>query len=183
MSPEQEQQAKGLMIRAQKGDAESYEVLLTLLAAAARQFARRRVGDVAWVEDVAQEILISVHAARHTYDGRRPFSPWFYAIVSNRLVDQVRKQRRVAAREVATAALPDLPGPTRPSSTAFDAASVGAALDLLPPRQREVVSALKLHDESVKEISVRLGMTPSAVKVTAHRGYRALRRLLGGRPS
>jgi RNA polymerase sigma-70 factor (ECF subfamily) len=56
-----------------------------------------------------------------------------------------------------------------------------AALQALPPRQREIVSALKLRDESVKEVSVRMGMTESAVKVTAHRGYRALRRLLGRR--
>ena len=56
-----------------------------------------------------------------------------------------------------------------------------AALGTLPERQREIVSALKLRDESVKEVSERLGMTESAVKVTAHRGYRKLRRLLGGR--
>ena len=56
-----------------------------------------------------------------------------------------------------------------------------AALEALPARQREIVSALKLRDESVKEVSQRLGMTESAVKVTAHRGYRALRRLLGKR--
>jgi DNA-directed RNA polymerase specialized sigma24 family protein len=43
------------------------------------------------------------------------------------------------------------------------------------------VSALKLRDESVKDVSARLGMSSSAVKVTAHRGYRALRRLLGER--
>jgi RNA polymerase sigma-70 factor (ECF subfamily) len=57
--------------------------------------------------------------------------------------------------------------------------AVRTALESLPPRQREVVTALKLHDESVRDIAGRLNMSPSAVKVTAHRGYRALRRLLG----
>jgi DNA-directed RNA polymerase specialized sigma24 family protein len=33
----------------------------------------------------------------------------------------------------------------------------------------------------VRDIARRLGLSESAVKVTAHRGYRALRRLLGGR--
>jgi DNA-directed RNA polymerase specialized sigma24 family protein len=32
----------------------------------------------------------------------------------------------------------------------------------------------------VREVAGRLNMSESAVKVTAHRGYRALRRLLGG---
>src|SRR5258707_900824 len=73
--------------------------------------------------------------------------------------------------------------PPERASTDVDFEDVKAALAALPPRQREVVSALKLRDESVKNIGERLGMSPSAVKVTAHRGYRALRRLLGHRES
>ena len=51
----------------------------------------------------------------------------------------------------------------------------------LPARQREIVHSLKIREESVKSVSQRLGMSESAVKVAAHRGYRTLRRLLGGR--
>ena len=68
-------------------------------------------------------------------------------------------------------------------SNVVDPGTIEAALESLPERQREVVRALKLRDESVKEISERLGMSQSAVKVTAHRGYKALRRLLGGKES
>jgi DNA-directed RNA polymerase specialized sigma24 family protein len=39
---------------------------------------------------------------------------------------------------------------------------------------------LKFDDASVREVGERLNMSDSAVKVTAHRGYRALRRLLKG---
>jgi RNA polymerase sigma-70 factor (ECF subfamily) len=52
----------------------------------------------------------------------------------------------------------------------------------LPARQREVIEALKFQGQSVREVAGRLSMTESAVKVTAHRGYRALKRLLGGEP-
>ena len=48
---------------------------------------------------------------------------------------------------------------------------------------REIVEGLKLRDESVRELSARLGMSESAVKVTAHRGYQALKKLLGVKPS
>ena len=37
------------------------------------------------VDDLLQEILISVHKARHTYDGNRPYKPWVYAIAKFRL--------------------------------------------------------------------------------------------------
>jgi RNA polymerase sigma-70 factor (ECF subfamily) len=50
----------------------------------------------------------------------------------------------------------------------------------LPARQRQVIAAMKFHDRSVREIAGRLRMTESAVKVTAHRGYKALRRMLRG---
>ena len=182
MTSQQEELATTLMVRAQQGDSVAYGELLTILASSARQFARNRLGDVPWLDDVAQETLLTIHAARRTYDPRRPFAPWFYAILSNRMIDVLRKERRVSAREVGSDTLPEHP-PQRAgaheSAGSIDPDGVRAALDTLPARQREIVHALKLREESVKEVSARLGMTESAVKVTAHRGYRALRRLLG----
>jgi RNA polymerase sigma-70 factor, ECF subfamily len=125
---------------------------------------------------------VTVHAARRTYDARRPFAPWFYAILASRLIDVLRKERRISSREIGADVLPDVPrehGSGHDGRSGRDPGQVRAALDTLPARQREIVSALKLRDESVKEVSVRLGMSQSAVKVAAHRGYRALRRLLG----
>ncbi len=184
MTSDQERQATALIVRAQQGDGIAYAELLTLLAAVARRYARNRLGDVPWLDDVAQETLLTVHAARRTYDAQRPFTPWFYAILSSRLIDVLRRERRVSAREVASDTLPERVADARSDEFAgvqFEANRLNAALDALPERQREIVSALKLRDESVKQVSARLGMTQSAVKVTAHRGYRALRRLLGRR--
>ena len=184
MTPQQEQRATALMIGSQRGDAAAYAELLTLLAATARQYTRNRLGDVPWLDDVAQEVLLTVHRARSTYDSRRPFAPWFYAILSHRMIDVLRKERRVSAREVGGDVLPEPVAPTgsRPDGEHdVDGEALRSALDALPARQREVVSALKLRDESVKEVSERLGMSVSSVKVTAHRGYRVLRRLLGNR--
>ena len=50
----------------------------------------------------------------------------------------------------------------------------------LPERQRDVIEGLKFRDESVRDVANRTNMTMSAVKVTAHRGYQALRKILGG---
>ena len=62
----------------------------------------------------------------------------------------------------------------------IDVEAIHAAVALLPERQREVIEALKFQDQSVREAAGRLRMTESAVKVTAHRGYQALKRLLRG---
>lgn len=181
MTSQQETQAAALMVRTQGGDTLAYAELLTVLANLGRRYARSRLGAVPWVEDVVQEALLSLHAARHTYDPRRPFAPWFYAILSSRLIDQVRKERRVRAREVVAGAVPDVAAapPAMRDETDFDL--VKAALAALPARQREIVTAIKLRDESVRDVSRRLSMSESAVKVAAHRAYQALRRLLGSR--
>lgn len=169
---------------AQAGDEQAYAELLGLLTSVTRQFARGKSGMVPWVEDVVQETLISVHRARHTYDGSRPFAPWFYAIAAHRVVDVFRRERRVASREQGSDELPE-PRKAAPIDRAggVDMDAVRTALASLPARQRDIVEGLKLRDESVRELAGRLGMSESAVKVTAHRGYQALRKLLGVKSS
>jgi len=183
VTADQERRAATLMADGQRGDALAYAELLTMLVPIARQFARYRVGPRPCVEDIAQEALVSVHRARHTYDPSRPFSPWFYAILSSRLIDVMRRERRIGLREEGRDRLPE---PAVASGVAWraqtiDLERVRQALAALPVRRREIVTALKLGGESVRDVGGRLGMEDSAVKVTAHRGYRALRRLLGGR--
>jgi RNA polymerase sigma-70 factor (ECF subfamily) len=168
------------MLRAQQGEDEAYAELLVLLTAATRSYVRSRLGRlVPWIDDAVQETLVAVHHARHTFDGRRPFAPWFYAIARNRFVDVLRREQRRGRHEVTGAVWPELASAQDDSSPRVDMAAVRQALASLPPRQREVVEAIKLRDESVRDIAARLDITMTSVKVTAHRGYRTLRRLLG----
>jgi len=181
LTADQEIQSASLMQLAQKGDQAAYASLLVLLVPVTRQFARKRLGvSIPWVEDVVQETLISIHRARHTYDARRPFAPWFYAIASNRMIDVVRRERRVRSHEVADGQLPDAATGSAGPHAEIDPEAIRAAVAALPARQREVIDALKFQEQSVREVAGRLGMSESAVKVTAHRAYKALKTMLGG---
>jgi len=177
VTPDQERDATRLIELAQRGDKEAYASLLILAAAAVKRMVAHRWGNVAWADDAVQETLLSIHRARHTFDPARAFAPWFYAIAQNRIIDVVRRERRIGGREIGTDVLPE--PPVQETSPAPDAERVRAALAALPDRQREVIVAMKFGDESVRDVGARLGMSDSAVKVTAHRGYKALRRLLG----
>lgn len=180
MTREDETHAAALMRLAQAGDEDAYAELLVQLTATTRRYARARAGaPVPWLDDAVQETLVAVHRARHTYDPGRPFAPWFYAIAGNRFVDVLRREHRVRLREVGGEAWPERPPTGAHHASPVDLEAVQKALAALPPRQREVVEAIKLRDESVREIAGRLGLTLSAVKVTAHRGYKALRCALG----
>lgn len=177
MTPAEELEYAALFADAQRGDVDAYRRCLHALTRELRAYVRGRTGDVPWVEDVVQDTLMSLHAARHTYDPARPFGAWFYAIARNRVIDGMRRAQRRARLEVPTDVLPEaaaVPAPERDEQ-------LRAALSHLPPRQRHVIERMKLHGDSVREVAGDLGMSESAVKVAAHRGYKALRRLLTGR--
>ena len=180
MTADQELQSAGLMRLAQEGDQAAYASLLVLLTSATRQFARARLGAVPWIDDVVQETLLAVHRARQTYDPGRPFAPWFYAVASSRMIDVIRRERRVTSRELPGDVLPEPSVAEPPGREDIDVEAIHAAVASLPPRQREVIEALKFRDQSVREVAGHLSMSESAVKVTAHRGYQALKRLLRG---
>jgi len=169
------------MQQAQAGDQAAYASLLILLTSATRQFARARLGAVPWIDDVVQETLLAVHRARQTYDPGRPFAPWFYAVASSRMIDVIRRERRVTSRELPGDVLPEPIVEETSGRDEIDVEAIHAAVASLPPRQREVIESLKFQDHSVREVAGRLRMTESAVKVTAHRGYKTLKRLLRGR--
>jgi RNA polymerase sigma-70 factor, ECF subfamily len=179
VTPDQELHAGALMASAQQGDRRAYDELLHLLAREARGFVGRRVGWADWGEDVVQEVLLTIHRARATYDPRRPIAPWFYAIVNSRLVDALRARKRLVMREVADdEALARQEAPSAGTSENLRDALAHAVAGL-PRVQREVVSLLKYEDLSVREVARRLGMSEAAVKTTAHRGYKVLRRTVG----
>ena len=181
MSPEQELRLAALMRRAQTGDEAAYAELLTALAPLARRVVQARVGVVPWVDDVVQPVLVSVARARHTFDAERALGPWFYAIVRRRVIDMQRQEGRIGRAEVAMDTPPDGPATApAPETGNVDIDLVRQALRQLPPRQRAIVEAIQFDDEPTRTVAARLSMSQSAVKVAAHRGYKALRRLLGG---
>jgi RNA polymerase sigma-70 factor (ECF subfamily) len=175
LTPEQDARLSELMRRAQQGDAAAYESLLKEAAALLRGFVGARLGP-ADAEDAVQETLLSIHKARATYDPARPFAPWMYAIARYRLADSARRGARRALRE--TPGDPELAGIDDDGRGLETRADLAAALARLPERQRSIIELLKLEGLSVGEVARRLGMSESAVKVSAHRGYKVLRRLL-----
>lgn len=180
MGSEQEERAerwRNWMRAAQEGDAEAYQRVLTELLPYVRSVVRGRVGDDAAVEDVVQEVLMRIHTARHTYHPERPLLPWVRTIARNASVDQTRRRARELSRQGATE--PDaLPAATRSPEGPISRGLV-RALDRLPANQREAVTLLKLEGLSVQEAAEKASVTPGALKLRAHRGYRALRDLLG----
>ncbi len=160
------------MVLAQAGDHEAYRALLEDLSSSLKAFLQRRLFDSEEVADVLQDILMTLHRARHTYDPARPFDPWAFAIARHVLIDHARRRTRRERLEVlADVELPDVAG----FEPATSADHLIAALEQLPRGQREAFTMLKLEGLSVVAAAARLRISPGALKVRAHRAYKALR--------
>lgn len=166
-----------LMEQAQHGDRDAYRALLEDVEPMLLGFLRRRVADPQEVEDIVQDTLIALHRARHTYQPGRPLEPWLFAIARNVATDHARRRLARASWEVLVDEPPDHPAdPGEGTSTH----QLEVALARLPPTQREAFEMLQLEGLSVEAGAARAGTTPGALKVRAHRAYKALRQLLGG---
>ena len=64
-----------LMSAAQQGDRGSYRLLLQQIAPFVRALALRALRDRTEAEDAVQDVLLTLHARRDTYDPQRPFTP------------------------------------------------------------------------------------------------------------
>jgi RNA polymerase sigma factor (sigma-70 family) len=184
--PDQSQRLAGLMRAAQDGDGKAYAALLGEVVPLLRRAVRRRFGFLQPhdVEDLVQDILLSLHAARATWDPARPFLPWLMAIARNRIVDGARRYARRAANEVDGRGAPEtfaVEAANMPREGSGDEEALRQAIGDLPAGQRQAIELLKLREMSLSEASRVSGASTGALKVAVHRGIAALRKALNAK--
>jgi len=171
------------MRAAQAGDGRAYSELLRALVAIVKETVRRRFGFLQPqdIDDLVQDVLLSVHTARATYDPTRPFLPWLMAIARNRMADSARRYVRRAAHEVPSEQAPETfsAEDTNMSAKGYgDAEALAQAMAKLPQGQRQAIELMKLREMSLKEAATATGTSVGALKVSVHRGIAALRKAL-----
>jgi RNA polymerase sigma factor (sigma-70 family) len=177
---ESDARRSALMAAAQTGDRVAYETLLRDCVSFIVGVARRQGVPFDRTDDVVQEVLLTVHRARATYDPRRSFSAWLGVIVERRAIDILRQMQRRGAREVHA--------PLAYESHADEAVDVSAGIEHqervkrisavlaeLPRRQREAVRHLMLDEKSLHDTAVLTGRSKGSLKVNLHRALNALR--------
>jgi RNA polymerase sigma-70 factor (ECF subfamily) len=176
-----------LMQQYQAGDAQAFRELYALVAPRLLGYLAKLTKSRAVADDLLQQTFLKIHRARAAYVTGADPVPWFYAIAHRTFLDEARRATRAIVR-TAGDDVPEIPaGLTGESDDRRDEPRVDpelakAALDALaglPDQQREAVVLTKLEGKSVAEAAEIAGTTVGAMKVRAHRGYEALRKLLG----
>lgn len=163
------------------GDAAAYRTLLERLSRHLRSYYRGRLaraGRGAFeAEDLLQEALLAIHTRRHTYDRAELFTPWMYAVARYKLIDHLRRTN--SSRH----AVPIEDAGELTSRSDHD--GVESSIDLsrlmarLPVKMQRAIQYVKLDGFSIAEAARRSGMTESAVKISIHRGLKALSAAVG----
>lgn len=166
------------MLVAGKADAVSaveFDRAVTDLVAKVRAFIRRRVRDDATAEDLAQETLLKVYRSRAALrDGQR-LEAWLYRIARTTLIDHYRRQR--PGEELPA----DLAAETSEGIDEVTAAmtrSLRRFLAELPERYREPVRLAEFEGLPLAKISLRMGLSLTAVKSRVRRGRAMLKKKL-----
>ena len=164
---------------AQRGDKKAYARLLHAITPYIRNNLIKTLSNSDAVDDITQEVLISVHKSLNTYSPDRPFKPWLYSIITFRKTDYLRKYYAQRGDKMAPLEHADFSdfSVTKPDY-AGGYKDIEAALSKLPEQQRRIFTMLKIEGYTAQEVANEMNMKESAVKVSAHRTMNKLKGIL-----
>lgn len=131
-------------------------------------------------EEIVQDAFIAVWRQAHTFDaGKAGAATWIFAIARNRRIDAFRRNGRPAPDPNDPAFTPDAPAPGDAALTQRQrAARIRAAMDVLPPEQRDVLLRAYFAEHSHTEIARDLHAPVGTVKSRLRLALRRLREVL-----
>lgn len=166
-----ETQLRMWMVGGLDGDAAAHAALLRALAPLLRTFYQNRMrGAEDDIEDLVQETLIAVHNKRASYDRDRPFTAWLYAVARYRMIDRYRRTRAFVPIEDVEDMLV-VGGFEEACAARLD---VDRLLDGLSPKQAQAIRDTHIDGLSIAEAAARARIGESDVKISVHRGLKAL---------
>jgi len=172
-----------LMAKAQNGDQDAYAELLREILPVLRAVARRQHRNLDRAEDVVQDVLLTIHRVRHTYDPNRSFRGWVFTIARRRSIDALRKTGRLSKFEESAeqSVIEGASSPTQEENPFEDLEpGLARAVAALPPGQRQAIELVKLRELSLAEAAAHSGVSAGALKVAVHRAMKTLRERLAG---
>ena len=161
------------------GDMAAFRELFQRYTPLLQRAMARDLRSVEEANDLVQQTFLHLHRSRLDFEPGRKLKPWIFTIALNLKREFFRrsKRRHETSLEDDRIAEP-FEGP-RGQERSDAARETTRALATLPADHREVIELHWFGGLSFPEVAEAVGSTVAAVKVRAHRGYVALRALLG----
>jgi len=171
-----------LVLDIQKGDKKALATLVERHKKAAYRMALGLVGnsDDAW--DISQEAFLRVYRSARTFDGSKPFMPWFYTIVSNLAKTWLRKKARSTSVDFQEQSwlLVDESTPEMAYEKKETIDRLRAALMELSFADREIIVMQHFRNLSYDEIAAQLEIPKGTVMSRLYYARKRLAKLMRG---
>ena len=143
--------------------------------------AYRILGDMGDAEEAVQEVFLSAWRSGHTYDPARGSThTWILSMVRNRSIDVLRARQRRPVQQLAEGVdPPDSSDVPAQAVSNVDAETARAAMNSLPPEQKEVIELAYFAGLSHSEIAAKLAAPIGTVKGRIRLGLDHLRVAMG----
>jgi len=145
-----------------------------------RPFIARRLRSSVDVDDVLQDVFLSMQRGLAGLRDDERFGPWVYRVARSAIVDHQRIAARHVLVETATSEQ-EVPGPDVEDEGAVQrelASHVAPFVAMLPSPYREALTLTELEGLSQTEAAAMLGISVSGMKSRVQRGRRQLRQAL-----
>jgi RNA polymerase sigma-70 factor (ECF subfamily) len=162
-----------LVVRSQAGDEAALAELVGRYDTRLRYFLRKLAGQPA--DDLLQDVWLDVVRHLPRLSDPQAFRAWVYRIARDRAFGLLRRSQRT--EHLGDTDLPDATDDTN-GFDAEDAARIHAALDLLPPEQREVLVLRFVEAMSYEQIARVTSQPLGTVRSRLHYAKAALRTIL-----
>jgi RNA polymerase sigma-70 factor (ECF subfamily) len=164
-----------LFVRFRDGlDESAFRILMERYFDRAFAFARGMLTDPLAAEDAVQETFLRTIRARAGYDPNRPFRIWFYHILRNCCIDELR--RRGAAPRLSEEPEALEPGRLAPSDPdRIDSDEIVSHIERLPEIMREALMLRFWSGLTLEEVGRTLGCSAEAAKKRVQRALKQLR--------
>ncbi len=163
-----------LVTRALAGSNRAWLKLVKRYEKRVYNYALRMVGHPDDAFDLMQEVFMGVHRNLAGFRGDAPFPGWLFRIASFRCTDYLRRKRVHEEYDDEYTTTSAEPGPEEQTFATHANLKITAALQSLPPEQREVVELKFFQHFTFEDIAGQLGISPNTAKT---RLYSALRKL------
>lgn len=159
------------------GDRAAFVALFDHYAPRVKGYLGRLGLESARAEDLTQDVMVAVWRKAASFDrSKASASTWIYRIARNRRIDLFRRERTAELDPDEPMLAPEaLPLPDAAMAADQRGALIAAALDELPPEQREMVRAAFYEDLSHSEIAERTGVALGTVKSRLRLAFDKLR--------
>ena len=143
-----------------------------------RRFIRRRVPAAEDADDILQDVFSALVEANRLVVPIDHVTGWLFRAARNRVVDYFRRRRPEVALELDDLLPSADAGPAAAYERTLLLEALSAAIDELPPPQREVFVAHEIEGRSFKDIAAATGVGVNTLLSRKHQAVRHLRERL-----